>query len=321
MLGVYDILKWSVSRDPRSVAAMYDMLSPLMCGIAGSRMLNFGYWDDTHDTPALAQENMCNAVSEMAELGGPLAVVDVGCGLCAPAAYWKRANPELVLYCVNTSYAQLREASGLYGADDCGCNGRKLPSGAVPGGENSAACKGNHGNGAASAGAPAVLNAINSSATALPFASGSVDRIIALESAQHFRPLGSFASECRRLLSEDGILAVAIPVVTRSRMTLARLGILNFTWASEHYLLSHVRRTLHDCGFEISDERLVGDSVYGPLADYYRSHRHDIRAAVRNMGYPSYLEPVMAISMRKMGRASSAGIIQYALLKCRPRPL
>ncbi len=320
MLGVYDILKWSVSRDPRSVAAMYDVLSPLMCGIAGSRMLNFGYWDDAHDTPALAQENMCGVVSDMAELGGPLAVVDVGCGFCAPAAYWKRANPELVLHCVNTSYAQLRGASGLSGAGGHGCNGRRRPSGVVPDGESSAACKGDHGDGAASVEAPVALNAINSSATALPLASGSVDRIIALESAQHFRPLGSFVSECRRLLSEDGILAVAIPVVTRSRMTLARLGILNFTWASEHYLLSYVRRTLHDCGFGISDERLVGDSVYGPLADYYLSNRRDIRKAVRDMGYPSYLEPVMAISMRKMGRASSAGIIQYALLKCRPRP-
>ena len=319
MLGVCDILKWSVSRDPRSVAAMYDVLSPLMCGIAGSRMLNFGYWDDAHNTPALAQENMCGAVSDMAELGGRLAVVDVGCGFCAPAAYWKRAHPELVLHCVNTSYAQLREASGLYGAGDCDCDGRKRPSGAAPDGENSTVCKGGHGDGAAPMVYPPTLNAINSSAIALPFASGSVDRIIALESAQHFRPLGSFVSECRRLLREDGILTVAIPVVTRSRMTLARLGILNFTWASEHYVLSHVRRTLHDCGFVISDERLVGDSVYEPLADYYRSNRHDIRRAIRNMGYPSYLEPVMAVSMRKMGRASSAGIIQYALLKCLPR--
>ncbi len=317
MLGVYDILKWSISRDPRSVAAMYDVLSPLMCGIAGSRMLNFGYWDDAHDTPALAQENMCGVVSEMAELGGPLAVVDVGCGFCAPAAYWKRANPELAVYCVNTSYAQLRGASAC---DAGGGNGRMRPSGAVPDGEGSAARRSDHGDGAASVEAPVALNVINSSATALPLASGSVDRIIALESAQHFRPLGSFASECRRLLSEDGILAVAIPVVTRSRMTSARLGILNFTWASEHYLLPYVRQTLHDCGFEISDERLVGDSVYEPLADYYRSNRRDIREAVRDMGYPSYLEPVMAASMRKMGRASSAGIIQYALLKCRPRP-
>lgn len=305
MLGVYDILKWSVSRDPRNVAAMYDVLSPLMCGIAGSRMLNFGYWDDAHDTPALAQENMCRVVSDMAELEGPLAVVDVGCGFCAPAAYWKRANPELAVYCVNTSYAQLR------GASACG---------AVSDGGDGAVCRGDHGDGASPVEAPVALNAINSSATALPLASGSVDRIIALESAQHFRPLGSFASECRRLLSEDGILAVAIPVVARSRMTLARLGILNFTWASEHYLLSYVRKTLHDCGFEISDERLVGDSVYGPLADYYRLNRHGIRKAVRGMGYPPYLEPMMAISMRKMGRASSAGIIQYALLKCRPRP-
>lgn len=320
MLGVCDILRWSVSRNPRSVASMYDVLSPLMCGIAGSRMLNFGYWDDAHDTPALAQENMCRTVSDMAELEGPLVMVDVGCGFCAPAAYWKRANPELVVHCVNTSYAQLRGASGFYGADDCDCNGRRRPSDSVPDGESNAACKGDHVDAVAPAGAPAALNAVNSSATALPFASGSVDRIIALESAQHFRPLAAFASECRRLLSEDGILAVAIPVVTRSRMTLARLGILNFTWASEHYLLSYVRKTLHDCGFEISDERLVGDSVYGPLADYYRLNRHGIRKAVRGMGYPSYLEPVMAISMRKMGRASSAGIIQYALLKCRPRP-
>jgi len=45
------------------------------------------------------------------------------------------------------------------------------------------------------------INFLNSTSTKLPFVDGSVDRVLALESAQHFKPLGDFVAESRRVLN------------------------------------------------------------------------------------------------------------------------
>ena len=303
MLGLLDAILWSLRKSQRDVVRMYEQLSPLMCRITGCSMLNFGYWDDTNNTPALAQENMCSLMADVAELGNgaDMTVLDVGSGFCAPALYWTRCYRNLEVCCINTSYRQLLEAALQSDWEDDGGGSR----GHGNSGGGSGATRGN-------------INQVSASATALPSAAGSADRIIALESAQHFKPLGLFASECRRAISESGILVVALPVVAK-RAASARLGILNFTWASEHYSLGHVRKTIRGGGFEVVDEQLVGRSVYEPLADYYEAHRPDIRQSVGAIGCPSHLEGVIAASMRRMRSAACAGALEYAILKCRPR--
>ena len=45
----------------------------------------------------------------------------------------------------------------------------------------------------------------------LPFNDNSVDRVLALESAQHFKPLSDFIVESRRVLIKSGFLVIAIP--------------------------------------------------------------------------------------------------------------
>ena len=40
--------------------------------------------------------------------------------------------------------------------------------------------------------------------------------------------------KCKRVLKDDGILAIAIPTATENS-NLSNLGILKFTWSSEHY--------------------------------------------------------------------------------------
>jgi len=84
---------------------------------------------------------------------------------------------------------------------------------------------------------------INSSSTKLPFSKNSVDRILALESAQHFKPISEFISEAKRVLSDSGLLVLAIPV-TVNVSTISKLGILKFTWSSEHYSLEQIRHVL-----------------------------------------------------------------------------
>ena len=156
----------------------------------------------------------------------------------------------------------------------------------------------------------------NATATVLPFASDCADYVIALESAQHFSPLEHFVAESKRVLTDSGSLVIAIPIVLKDYVTFARLGILNFTWASEHYTLKHIRKIIHNNGFHICDERLVGQSVYGPLANYYINNQIKINRLIKDMKYPSYMESVIIKSMKKMKKTSDSGIIDYAIMRC-----
>ncbi len=157
------------------------------------------------------------------------------------------------------------------------------------------------------------LSRINATSTALPFADGSVDRVVALESAQHFKPLGQFAREAARVLKRAGLLAVAIPVAT-SRPSLSKLGILSMTWSSEHYQLGFVESAIRSAGLDVVETRAIGQNVYVPLADYYMENRARLRPLI-TQEYPGYLETVLYRSMRKMKDVSQKGIIDYALIK------
>jgi len=155
---------------------------------------------------------------------------------------------------------------------------------------------------------------LNSSSTKLPFIDNSIDRVLALESAQHFKPFTDFLSESKRILTKSGLLVIAIPVTTGSS-SLGKLGVLKFTWSSEHYSLDNVKNMISSLGFIISDEKLIGSSVYDPLVDYYIANRPNLKESILE-NYPSYVEKILFKSLLKMKKASEEKIIDYALLKC-----
>ncbi len=154
---------------------------------------------------------------------------------------------------------------------------------------------------------------LNSSSTKLPFVTDSVDRVIALESAQHFKPLENFISESKRILKKQGLFVLAMPVSMNSS-SLSKLGILKFTWSSEHYLLEHVKKLIASEGFKISNEQLIGSEVYEPLADYYIKNRKSLQKSILEK-YPQYVESILYKSMLKMKDVSQKKIIDYVLLK------
>ena len=155
---------------------------------------------------------------------------------------------------------------------------------------------------------------INSSSLKIPLAEHSVDRVLALESAQHFKPLSDFISESKRILVESGLLVLAIPVVAEAS-SLRKLGLLQFTWSSEHYSLAYLKDIIDTSGFKISDERLIGHDVYVPLANYYEKNRTDIKKLI-SKNYPQYVENILFKSIQKMKKASEENLIEYALIKC-----
>lgn len=156
-----------------------------------------------------------------------------------------------------------------------------------------------------------VISQINSSSNNIPFAEKSFDRIIALESAQHFVPLERFFSEARRVLSDDGKLILAIPV-TRDSSAL-KLGILNITWLSKKYTKDHVFNVIKQAGFSLKKEESIGDLVYEPFANYYIQNRKSLKERLVST-YSGNVENLTFKSMKKMKELSEKKIIDYLLL-------
>ena len=155
---------------------------------------------------------------------------------------------------------------------------------------------------------------LNSSSTKLPFADNSVERVLALESSQHFKPFSDFILESKRILSDSGLLILAIPI-TLTSSSISKLGILKFTWSSEHYSLDEVKKIITSSGFIISEEKLIGSSVYDPLADYYVENRSELKKSILKQ-YSPFVEKILFRSIQKMKKASQDGVIDYVLLKC-----
>ena len=157
------------------------------------------------------------------------------------------------------------------------------------------------------------VSLLNATSTALPFAERSADRIVALESAQHFRPLERFVKESRRVLEPGGLMVIALPVLAHAHPFL-KLGILSWTWSSEHYELEHVKSVIKDNGFQIRDVRHIGHQVYEPLTEYYARNRGSLRKKILKK-YPSLLENILYRSLLKMSNVSKKEIIDYVVIK------
>jgi len=161
------------------------------------------------------------------------------------------------------------------------------------------------------------ITRVNATSLNLPFSNKSVDRIIALESAQHFKPLSHFISESKRVLKQNGILVLAIPIILEKQLVPSiKLGVLSLSWLSEHYSLEHVKSLLKEEGFVIIDIKNIGSNVYPPLADYYIQNRESIKNKILKK-YPAYLEKILFKSLVKMKKISQKKIIGYTIIKCR----
>ena len=94
------------------------------------------------------------------------------------------------------------------------------------------------------------------------------------------------------------------------------LGILKFTWSSEHYSEKQIYDELSKNNFEIIDSKNIGENVYPPLADYYLNNRNELRKKILTR-YSKYVEKILFESMKKMKISFEKGLIDYKLLKCK----
>ena len=276
-LKPFDILMWTIRRNEHDIVNMYDSLSPMMQITTNGDMLNFGYWDKHSSTPFSAQTRLCDIVAELTELNTTKTLIDVGSGLLGPAKKWEHDFPNTQIISININYSQLKNSN-------MSSNGRIIR--------------------------------VNSTSRLLPFPNQSVDRVVALESAQHFKKLDEFISESKRILNSGGILVFAIPLVTEKISAIKDLGILSLTWTSEHFTLNFLTSKIKNAGFKIEEIKMIGKNVYQPMADYYLNNRKSIQKNILTK-YPGYVEKILFNSIKKMKQVSEDNVIDYALIKCR----
>jgi cyclopropane fatty-acyl-phospholipid synthase-like methyltransferase len=158
-----------------------------------------------------------------------------------------------------------------------------------------------------------ILEPLNSSSDYVPFSDGVFDRVIALESAQHFTHLEEFFVESKRVLSDNGTLVIAIPITEDSGLLPLKLGILNITWISKKYSKNRILQCARKTGFVVQRQESVGDLVYQPFANYYMENRGVLKQKLEST-YSHNLERIVYDSMKKMGRLSEKKVIDYLLI-------
>jgi ubiquinone/menaquinone biosynthesis C-methylase UbiE len=288
LINPINALLWGFRRNQHDIINLYNSLSPLMHITTGSYMLNFGYWSNGIKDPLEAQKNLCKITGNIAELESAQNLIDVGSGLSSPAIFWKNLYSLLDIYCININIDHLIFANKLK---------EKHFQKNIK--EKNDICL------------------LNGTANKLPFNKESIDRIVALESAQHFRPLIEFIKEIKYILKSNGILVIAIPVITNlsgSIKTLIKLGLLSFTWASEHYLLNEILSILNLQKFKIIEVHNIGSLVYNPLSQYYIENRKQFQTKITSE-YGSFLEYILYKSILKMDKLSKNKIIDYVIIK------
>ena len=281
-----ELFLWTFRRKEKDVVNLYDSLSDLMRLATGGDMLNFGYWDEKTRTPLDAQKKMCTIFGKKALLSSEQNIVDVGSGFSSPAIQWSLEYSPVKLSCVNINFTQLHDSIKNVN--------KSIKTDNIN--EN--------------------FNFLNATATTLPFEKESVERVLALESAQHFKPLKNFISESYRILKKNGILALAIPVMAENHYaSMIKLGSLSITWPSEHYSTEFVNSNLKQERFRNIDLQKIGSNVYEPLAKYYIENRESIKNKILQY-YPAYVEKILFKSLNKMKQVSEKKIIDYILVSC-----
>ena len=322
---------WFLRRNDWDMINYYNFLAPYFLRATGNNMLNFGFWTDNTQNPTEAQNELCRLVGKFAELDLAKNLVDIGSGFSEPAILWKSAYTPLKIVCVNINFLQQKVASELMRQRTNNNNivnykisPRTLLSSSFIANTITNATE--------------IMPLVNATAKILPFRDKCMDRIIALESAQHFKPLVQFIQESRRILEHDGLLVIAIPVMKLSKynsllsptmLEFMKLGILSFLWASEHYELKNIESMINKVGFDIIDIHWIGSHVYEPLANYYMQNRSVIKNVLlkdkSSSLLPTYFldfsydlfEKIVYNSALKMKVAYQEGIIDYVLIKAR----
>jgi ubiquinone/menaquinone biosynthesis C-methylase UbiE len=294
-------LFWILRGNEKDIINVYDYLRPVVELANGGYILNRGYWTKDTTDPLQAQYQLCKIIGEFACFHSAKTLLDVGSGVSNPAIHWKSMYSLLDIICLDLNFNQLK--TSLVKGNDFYTNVTNTTPDTVSVEHNGS------------------LSHVNASARMLPFASHSIDRIIVLESHQHFKPLNLFIQESKRVLTRNGLFVIASPVKTSSIDFLTEMlgiGILLLALNSKNYQSEYIKLRLKEGGFHIKDILSIGFNIYEPLEHYYTQNRRMLKQNIASK-YPPFIEKAIYKLILKAKDAYKKGIIDYLMIKCTPK--
>jgi cyclopropane fatty-acyl-phospholipid synthase-like methyltransferase len=231
--------------------AIYDLLatgSPTERGL----YLNLGYWREA-DTIDGASDALAGLVGQSAGMGPGTTVLDCGFGFGDQDILWARTlKPDRIIG-LNITASQVDLARRR--VTEAGLDDR--------------------------------IDLRLGSATEMPIAPDSVDCVVALECAFHFRTRERFFREAWRVLRPGGRVVTAdiIPTAASSRRVRRLQQRLSWWLVASKFAIpaenAETRPVYHSrlalCGFEQIRVESIRDHVYAPLRGYLRAHPAALR--------------------------------------------
>jgi erythromycin 3''-O-methyltransferase len=234
---VWKYLLARLATDPaKRVRRLYEMYPSSYLFADRSTYINFGYWDNGCATLDEASEALAALLADSAGFQPDDTILDVGFGYGDQDFAWLRDRKLRKIYGLNITPRQVQTARRRTRNE--GLEDR--------------------------------LDFRQGSATAMPFAPGTFDRVVALECAHHFYPRSAFLAEAYRVLRPGGVFAATdiVPIdgsTPRTGMrslplTWVEMSVDDANWYSRDVYADELARL----GFTDVRVRSIRDNVFEP---------------------------------------------------------